>query len=92
VSLSRRWRCAAGGDSALHGPGELRAAATLTEHIVEVISDSGEGAQTRAPRGVCGRELPEECRFPESTAATIETIMRIEKERHRTWLRRASAD
>src|SRR6185503_3625129 len=42
--------------------------------------------------GVCGRELPEACRFSESTATTIETILRTEKERYRAWLRKASAD
>ncbi len=42
--------------------------------------------------GVCGRELPAACRFSADTALAIETMMRTEKERYRTWLRRVFAE
>jgi hypothetical protein len=65
---------------------------------------AGRPSQTRCPAcrsigysrrhklcGVCGRELPEACRFNESIANRIEVILRTEKARHRAWLRRFSA-
>lgn len=38
--------------------------------------------------GVCGRELPADCRFTDSEALNVERLLESERRRHRDWLRR----
>ncbi|HTG45553.1 MAG TPA: hypothetical protein VK633_13585 [Verrucomicrobiae bacterium] len=38
--------------------------------------------------GVCGVELPKDCRFTEQQAQNVQTIVREEKQRHREWLQK----
>lgn len=41
--------------------------------------------------GVCGHVLPLECRFTAPEAESVETLLRIERQRHRAWLKRTTA-
>lgn len=38
--------------------------------------------------GLCGRELPEEFLFSSAEAQRLENLLRIEQERHRTWMKK----
>src|SRR5881394_232753 len=40
--------------------------------------------------GVCGHALPEECRFTAPEAESVEMLMRAERQRHRTWLKKTT--
>ena len=39
--------------------------------------------------GVCGQLLPEECLFTAVEAQNVELLLRIERQRHRAWLKKA---
>ena len=39
--------------------------------------------------GVCGSELPADCRFTDSEALNVERLLETERRRYRAWLRRS---
>ena len=41
--------------------------------------------------GICGNELPRECRFTLDEVERVDALMKNERERHRQWLRRTAA-
>ena len=41
--------------------------------------------------GVCGDKLPMKCQFTLAEAERVDALMRLERERHRQWLRRTAA-
>jgi len=41
--------------------------------------------------GICGDKLPMECQFTLAEAGRVDALMRLERERHRQWLRRTAA-
>jgi predicted nucleic acid-binding Zn ribbon protein len=41
--------------------------------------------------GVCGHVLPEDCLFTATEAESVEMLLRIERQRHRAWLKKTTA-
>ena len=41
--------------------------------------------------GVCGRALPKDCLFTATEAENVEILLRIERQRHRAWLKKTTA-
>ena len=41
--------------------------------------------------GVCGRGLPEDCLFTSTEAENVEMLLKTERQRHRVWLKKATA-
>ena len=41
--------------------------------------------------GVCGGVLPEDCLFTATEAENVEMLIRIERQRHRAWLKKTTA-
>jgi len=41
--------------------------------------------------GVCGQMLPEDCLFTATEAENVEMLLRIERQRHRAWLKKTAA-
>jgi predicted nucleic acid-binding Zn ribbon protein len=40
--------------------------------------------------GVCGHALPEDCRFTAPEAESVEMLLRAERQRHRTWMKKTT--
>ena len=40
--------------------------------------------------GVCDQALPEDCRFTPTEAASVENLLRTERQRHRAWLKKST--
>ena len=40
--------------------------------------------------GVCGHALPENCRFNAMEAASVEMLLRTERQRHKAWLKKTT--
>ena len=79
----------------------------LARFPAENRSASGNGAVLRQPRcplcdsivysrrhplcAVCGESLPDGCLFTAAEAASVETLLRSEQQRHRAWLKKVGS-